>query len=525
VKKAFEESGKNKISSFIPPEWIDEDTWENFISSSIDFINSLSAEEAKKYTEEKCVYCQQPFQTKEAKALIKSYQELHDEHKEKLDEKAKELEEMSGTMDACINAINGISGKNEKIEQEFESISEKNQITFDFNNLKNIFQKYKTAIVKAEKAIIEGADLELIENFWNIYKPLHAKFKAKINKLNKDITDKGSKIKKLEARVEPLVEKKSLYENKNNILKFLKLRGLKKNLSDKISDITPLRQATSSLKTSFANDAPLKEFKKCLKSEYDSFNFSPPEMWNIAPATRSDVNKRVYSIGDKRLAEIFSEGEKKLHALSDFFAQCELDKYKGVYVFDDPVNSLDEDNIEAVADRIIRLAEDGNQVIVFTHNLYFLNSIIDTQKEKVTKVERNHDQINLFKEIRIGETKELKDRLNKIDSRMSEFAEKKPEEINVYDIRSVYDLMSGYLEGFIEKVYFKNVISRYRPNIRMNSLVDLKDLDTTIIDNVLKLYEITSRKGNRHDQPGETRRPKYEELINDVKKMKDDFKI
>ncbi len=125
IKKAFEKSGKNKISSFIPLEWINKGTWEDFISSSIDFLNSLDADVAKKYTEEKCAYCHQPLQTKEAKALIKAYRELHDEHKEKLDEEVNKLKEMSEAMDKCIEAIDGLSAKNKKMYFETgESIGE-----------------------------------------------------------------------------------------------------------------------------------------------------------------------------------------------------------------------------------------------------------------------------------------------------------------------------------------------------------------------------------------------------------------
>ena len=74
------------------------------------------------------------------------------------------------------------------------------------------------------------------------------------------------------------------------------------------------------------------EFKEYLKKEYECFNFSPPEIWNITLSTREGVNRRIYNIGDKKLADIFSEGEKKLHALSDFFAQFELEKFKGVFI-------------------------------------------------------------------------------------------------------------------------------------------------------------------------------------------------
>ena len=92
-------------------------------------------------------------------------------------------------------------------------------------------------------------------------------------------------------------------------------------------------------------------------------------------------------------------------------------------------------------------------------------------------------------------------------------------------MRNVYDLMSGYLEDYVEKVYFKNVISRYRPNIRMQTLGELKDLDTSVLDNILKLYERTSRRGARHSQPGEVKKPNYTEIVSDVKELKDNYKL
>ncbi len=523
TKKAFENSGKDKISSLIPPDWINKETWENFISSSIDFLNSLTEEESRKYLEETCAYCHQPLQTKEAKVLIKVYQELHEEHKEKLNQEAQALREISDLMTDCINEIKDISNKNKKIEAEFENIGKEGQIGYDFESVVSVFQKYKKLIDKAQKIDINESDIEKIQAFWDIYHNLSTEFKDAIDKLSKDILDKTNKIKEINEKANPLRQKKALYENKNNILKYLKLQKHISIMEEKLSDISAFRQTTSSLKTAFAQEVTLKEFKKNLQVEYKKLGFSPPQTWNIKPSTRYGVNKRVYSIGDRKLADIFSEGERKLHALSDFFAQCKLDNYKGVFIFDDPVNSLDEDNIEIVAERISELAESGNQVIVFTHNLYFLNSIISTQKEKITKVERSHNQISLIKEIRIGETQELKDRLKKITSKMQELSSKTEEEIDEYDLRNVYDLMSGYLEDYVEKVYFKNVISRYRPNIRMQTLEDLKDLDTSVIDKVLRLYERTSRRGSRHSQPAEVKKPKYPELVDDIGQLKQDF--
>jgi len=409
IKKAFENSGKKKISSLIPPDWINKKTWKDFISSSIDFLNSLTKEESKKYLGKTCPYCHQQLQTKEAKFLIKAYKELHEEHKEKLNQETRVLREMSDLMTNSINEINVIPSKNKKIEAEFENIGKEEKIDYDFESVKSVFQKHKDLIDKAQKIDVNESDIKIIHDFWDIYHNLSTEFKDAIDKLNEGILDKTNKIKDINDKANPLRQKKALYENRNNILKYLKLKKHINILNEKLSDLSALRHTTSSLKTAFAQEAPLKEFKKKLQEEYKKLRFSPPQTWNIKPITRDGINKRVYTIGDRKLADIFSEGERNLHALSDFFAQCKLDNYEGVFIFDDPVNSLDEDNIEIVAERISELVKNGNQVIVFTHNLYFLNSIINTQKEKITKVERSHNQINLIKEINIGEKQELKD--------------------------------------------------------------------------------------------------------------------
>ena len=120
-------------------------------------------------------------------------------------------------------------------------------------------------------------------------------------------------------------------------------------------------------------------------------------------------NRRWYSLGDKRLGEIFSEGERKIHSLADFFAQLELNNFRGVFIFDDPVNSLDEERIEYVRNRIMQLVEEGNQVIVFTHNLFFLNCLVDTSKENVNLIDKKHsNQIFIETDLKLGSTGELK---------------------------------------------------------------------------------------------------------------------
>ena len=83
--------------------------------------------------------------------------------------------------------------------------------------------------------------------------------------------------------------------------------------------------------------------------------------------------------------------------------------------------------------------------------------------------------------------------------------------------------MSGYLETYIEVVLVKEVITRYRANIRMDSLERLKGLDGNLIDGIKALYHKTSRKGSRHSQATGTPPPTYSGLVTHVKELQQKF--
>jgi len=80
------------------------------------------------------------------------------------------------------------------------------------------------------------------------------------------------------------------------------------------------------------------------------------------------------------IKSVLSEGEQKIIALSNFLAECTIDGRKNTIIFDDPVNSLDMNYRELIANRIVRLSYD-RQIIVLTHDLSFLRLLIDTHKD------------------------------------------------------------------------------------------------------------------------------------------------
>ena len=74
--------------------------------------------------------------------------------------------------------------------------------------------------------------------------------------------------------------------------------------------------------------------------------------------------------------DILSEGEQRAVAIASFLAEVRLSGKNGGVVFDDPVSSLDHRRRGAVAKRLVEEAK-VRQVIVFTHDLYFLCLLLE----------------------------------------------------------------------------------------------------------------------------------------------------
>lgn len=78
--------------------------------------------------------------------------------------------------------------------------------------------------------------------------------------------------------------------------------------------------------------------------------------------------------------EILSEGEQRAIAIGSFLAEVGLSGGKGGIVFDDPVSSLDHRRRERVAKRLA-VESMQRQVIIFTHDIYFLCLLAEEAKQ------------------------------------------------------------------------------------------------------------------------------------------------
>jgi energy-coupling factor transporter ATP-binding protein EcfA2 len=207
--------------------------------------------------------------------------------------------------------------------------------------------------------------------------------------------------------------------------------------------------------------------------------------------------------GRHKPSKILSEGEQKVLALADFLAEARLAGITAPVIFDDPVSSLDHRRIHEVARRIASLADD-NQVIVFTHDIFFaatLLSLFETSKRctyfQITDDE-GKGQVTRASGPRWDSLGNLKTNINKT----IEAARAVDGEARAALVREGYDWIRSWCEVFTEIELLAGVSQRYQPNIRMTTLASIKaGALPAAAEIVTRIFEDACRYISGHSQP------------------------
>lgn len=96
------------------------------------------------------------------------------------------------------------------------------------------------------------------------------------------------------------------------------------------------------------------------------------------------INETSVDLGDTRVygkpcfRNILSQGDKNSLAFAFFLSRLNQESISDkVIVFDDPINSLDEDRKTCTKQEILKIADKSDQCIIMSHDKYFLRSIWD----------------------------------------------------------------------------------------------------------------------------------------------------
>ncbi|MHB1692186.1 MAG: AAA family ATPase, partial [Thiomonas sp.] len=157
----------------------------------------------------------------------------------------------------------------------------------------------------------------------------------------------------------------------------------------KLSHQAKLVQCLSAVKTNaislkaseLAEKVVSKELADALNREFKALGVGT---LRVSLQSRADRGKALHKLKlelpqSRSPSDILSEGEQRAVAIGSFLAEVGLSGGKGGIVFDDPVSSLDHRRRERVAKRLaIEAAQ--RQVIVFTHDIYFLCLLAEEAK-------------------------------------------------------------------------------------------------------------------------------------------------
>jgi ABC-type transport system involved in cytochrome c biogenesis ATPase subunit len=207
-----------------------------------------------------------------------------------------------------------------------------------------------------------------------------------------------------------------------------------------------------------------------------------------------------------RSTQVLSEGELRLASLAAFVADSEGRGARTPFVLDDPISSLDHTYEEAVARRIVALAQ-GRQVIVFTHRLSLLE-YIRTQSEK-TGLEIDVVSLSRYG---VGEVGELPIDLQSTSKAVNGLANDRlagakkvfGQDDTNYEVaaKALCRDIRVLLERVVEQDLLNGVVRRFNREVhtkgKIHALARIEDVDCRAIDDLITKYSIYE-----HSQPEE----------------------
>ena len=203
---------------------------------------------------------------------------------------------------------------------------------------------------------------------------------------------------------------------------------------------------------------------------------------------------------------ILSEGELGTVAIAAFMTELATASHKSALVFDDPVSSLDHRWRDRVAKRLVEEAS-VRQVIVFSHDLVFVNDILDRArygevKTKELTLVRDKNGTGLVTQGFPWEWGKVSERINKLkgyaNSASEIYAEDSETEYRQV-VHSIYSKLRATWERAIEDIAFSGVINRHRDYINTSNFFKVSAINEDDCNRLRSSYKKCSSLTDAHD--------------------------
>jgi ABC-type Mn2+/Zn2+ transport system ATPase subunit/predicted XRE-type DNA-binding protein len=506
----------DKIKNIGSPEW------KKFIEAAESFANTQGEENTYPQFGDYCLLCHQPITDEKTRNLVLSYWKY-----------IKSIAEQEAK--TSLDNLNRIKKGYEQLNIE-NLFPESDTLTVWLKeNHANTLNNYLQVLTIQKKIANEViSSIETKKNFTISSEQLDLKLIDSID------TSIDSQIKSFEedTQIKALAE---LLKQKTYLAHKEKLQARFKDVKKLHENMVWVSKANLFNKQSFKSQSTSTE-KKFSKQYFNadyikSFN-NECELLNgkfgidiDARSSDAKSNRQLFLKG-KDPSLVLSEGEQKVIALADFIAETNITGINRGIIFDDPVNSLDEERKYEIAKRLASIAKD-KQVVVFTHDLVFVSNLINF----VSDLSINHDCHwieSTENEIGIVWLKNTPsyEKSYKKSGKAQDYYEKankaQPEDKEVF-IKNGFTALRTSYEALVIFELFEGVVQRFNERVSVDSLSNVY-FDESIKDEILDSFYQCCRfmEGHLHSDKYAYKKPTTEDLKNEInrfnnvkKKLKD----
>lgn len=421
----------------------------------------------------KCVLCQQPLKETGIEERYKQFDKFieHDIEK-KLNKKRKER-------DAYVKKIENLKLSDVLSELARNTLEENDkELTEKLDEIANILSSRKDKIVKLlQDEKWEGKITPITVAVKESLNSLVREYQKQIKSFN-DLKRQNEK-DKLRKKINELRAKKEL-DKKFDAIKIITknkqmiafLQKAREKLNSK-----PISDKVRKLGTDIADEIEdeLKEYLSTFRAGYLPFEVKGKAR---AGATKSEMTLETEQ--QLSIKDVLSEGEQNVVSLAYFLSEISHADHNGTLIFDDPVSSLDDTRRDYVASILANLSKE-RQVIVFTHDIYFM-----------TKLERNVNSLNskidylwIWGDENVsGYTKNELPFRRKTPQKMLDWPKGKLQHLKNAGFRldpdqkreivsQFYKYLRMTWEAAIEKVFLASVIQRYDYRVKVGGVARL----------------------------------------------------
>ena len=493
--------------------------WQEFVEAAEGYIKDVGLDPYPG-SDGSCIYCRQALDSA-AVGLIQKYRDYCNaalrQEVERADERLRELcvattnlqlDDNERDLNRLLEAVSGPSNSQPALAAALEVIQQGRVL-------------YK--VISDEGDCPPTADDVLLP--LSIVRAGAAAAKIASNDLSKEGEDREKVLEEERTRLQDIEERLTLRELMPAIEGYIQAADWANRCTSYLRSFQGIKRSLTDTAKRASTEMMNRHFQSLFREECQSLH--APAVTLEFPGREGQARRRKVLTPEHGLREILSEGEQKVIALADFLAEATLNPDRSPVVLDDPVTSLDHKRMRHVVDRLVELSQ-NRQVVVFTHDILFAVDLLgrfeqDPKGCAFYDITVEDERIGLLEGGSHPKTDTFNDRSKHISDLIEQAGKETGKERQSLVVKG-YEELRGACEVVVEKDLLKGVTERYRANVRMTVLRQIRaDRLPDAIQKILSIFEKCSRIVSSHSQPLATRgvRTPLDELKDDWKTLQD----